>query len=220
MCMFDALVMTLGFEAGPLVSAVASTIAEGLNENARIIIFTAGDEYKDERAERAWLQLQTVIGMMEIPKKLGIKIEKYDVKIDDFVMATLTIKRILNELKDKKVKISITGGMRALGLAVFTAHLLVDWVYAPSLEVYLEGRGMALPIPEIRKLFRLAVTGEKYQVLKAMSPGEFYKPSALAAMLGKDRSTVYRHLRSLVRAGVVDRTERGFSISKLGQLLV
>jgi hypothetical protein len=35
------LVMTLGFEPGPLVSAFASAVAEGLSEGARVLVLTA-----------------------------------------------------------------------------------------------------------------------------------------------------------------------------------
>jgi len=216
--MFDALVMTLGFEPGPLISAMASAVAEGLSENSRIIVLTAG--FKDERAERAWLQLQTVIGMMEIHKKLAVSVEKHEIRLDDFATAVLDVKKILNELEDKRVKISITGGMRALGLAVFTVYLLIKWKHTPSLEVYLEGRGMALPVPEIKKFFEIMITGERYQLIKMMKPGEFYKPTVLATALGKDRSTVYRHLKALAKMGIVNRTEKGFSLSRLGQLLI
>ena len=216
--MLDALIMTLGFEPGPLISAVASAAAEGLNEGARIVVFTAG--FKDERAERAWLQLQTVIGMMELPRRLGVKVEKHEVPLHDFVDAVRSVKQVIDELRRGKVKISITGGMRALGLAVFTAYMLVEWRYEPMLEVYLEGRGMALAMPEMRRLFKLAVRGEKAALLKAMEPGKPYRPATLAAALGKDRSTVYRHLRALADMGVVERTNGGFSLSRLGLLLI
>ncbi|MEM2196173.1 MAG: hypothetical protein QW290_03745, partial [Sulfolobales archaeon] len=140
--MFDSIVLTLGFEPGPLISAVASAAAEGFSEKARIVVFTAG--FPEERSERAWLQLQQVIGMMELEKKLGIKLEKHEVPLDDMASAVLYIKRVLDGLKDGYVKVSVTGGMRALGLALFTAYLLIDWAREPKVEVYLEGRGLAL----------------------------------------------------------------------------
>ncbi|RLF05134.1 MAG: hypothetical protein DRK00_05190 [Thermoprotei archaeon] len=216
--MLDVVVMTLGFEPGPLISTVASAMAEGLSEGARIIVFTAA--FPDERADRAWRQLQNVVGMMELPKRLGIVMEKREVPLDDFVRAICSVKQVLSKLRELRVKISITGGMRAVGLAVYTAYLLVEWRHEPKLEVYLEGRGMALTMPEVRRLFRLAVVGERGRLLRAMEPDKVYRPSNLAAVLGKDRSTVYRQLRALAERGIVKRVNGGFTLSKLGLLLV
>ena len=216
--MIDALVMTLGFEPGPLISAVASAAAEGLAEGARIVIFTAG--FPDERAERAWRQLQDVVSMMELPRRLGVEMEKHEIPLRDLVEAIRVVKEVLSELREKNVKIAITGGMRAVGLAVFIAYLLVDWRYEPRLEVYLEGRGMALSVPEVRKLFRLSLTEERLRLLKFMKPGNVYTPSDLSGFLRKDRSTIYRQLQALLEGGIVERVDGGYRLSRLGLLLI
>jgi hypothetical protein len=62
--MLDALIMTLGFEPGSLVSAAATAATEGLGERARIIVFTAA--LPDERAGRAWLDFQRVLNVMGV----------------------------------------------------------------------------------------------------------------------------------------------------------
>jgi len=214
----DALVMVLGFDPGPLVSAVASSVADGFSPGARIIVFTAG--FPDERAERAWRQFQDVIGLMELPKRLNVKVERYQVPLNDFVEAVCRVKEIFEDLRELRVKISITGGMRALGIAVFLAYMLIDWKYEPSVEVYLEGRGMALKIPEVQRIVKYRLTSERLELLKAMKPGRVYKPSDLSGLLGKDRSTIYRQLQALVEEGFVERADGGYRLSRLGLLLV
>ena len=62
--LIDALVMTLRFEPGPLVSSIASHATEGFNSGAEIIVLTP--DFPDERAERAWLQLQNIFDMMKL----------------------------------------------------------------------------------------------------------------------------------------------------------
>lgn len=221
MCVVGAwggLVVVLGFEPGPLVSAVASCAAEGFCRGARIVVFTAG--FSDERADRAWREFQNIVGMMGLVKSFGVSIERYCIGLDDFVGAVREIKGILEGLRDVKVKISITGGMRALDLAVFLAYMLVDWKFEPCVEVYLEGRGMALRVPEVRRFVKYRITSERLELIRAMEPGRVYKPSDLSGILGKDRSTVYRQLQALVEEGFVERVDGGYRLSRLGVLLV
>ncbi|MEM4411440.1 MAG: hypothetical protein QXO66_01175 [Thermofilum sp.] len=69
--MIDALVMTLGFEPGPLISTIASAASEGFSERAQILVFTSA--FPDERADRAWLELQRIVNMMDFAKRLGLQ---------------------------------------------------------------------------------------------------------------------------------------------------
>jgi len=215
--MLDALVLTLGFEPGPLVSAIASSTAEGFAKEARIIVLTAA--YPDERSERAWLQLQQVFKMMELEKKLNVKLERFEVPLVDLIEAVLHIKEILKTVKEGNVRLAITGGMRALGLALFIAYLFTDWMKEPRVEVYLEGRGMALEVPSIRRLFSIELSESHLEVLRLMKPGVAYASTDLSGLLRKDRSTIYRHLQALVYRGLLERTPEGFKLSKLGLLL-
>jgi hypothetical protein len=124
----DALVMTLGFEPGPLISAYASAVAEGLSEGARVLVLTAA--FPDERSERAWLDFQRVVSMMEATKRLGVELELREVPLDDMASAILEVKRAIAPLRGRSVRVSITGGMRAL--AVLAAVLLTRWEREPA----------------------------------------------------------------------------------------
>ncbi|MCC5998580.1 MAG: CRISPR-associated CARF protein Csa3, partial [Thermofilum sp.] len=154
--------------------------------------------------------------MMEAPRRLGVELELREVPLDDMATAILEIRRVLDGLKGKKVKVALTGGMRALGLAVFSAILLTRWADMPEVEVYLEGRGTALKIPDLKALIRAS---EKcIDLVEVMKNGPA-KLDELAKRLGKDRTTVYRKLRLLLNAGAAKKTPRGYELTPLGQAL-
>lgn len=212
--MFSALVMTLGFEPGPLISAFASAIAEGLSEGARVVVLTAA--FPDERSERAWLDFQRVIGMMDAAKRLGVELELKEVPLEDMASAILEVRRALAALRGRRVKVALTGGMRALCITVLAAVLLSKEVEA-EVEVHLEGRGMALKVPDLRRLIRAS---EKCaDLIEAMSSGPA-KLDELAARLGKDRTTVYRRLKLLLEAGAAKKTPKGYELTPLGHALL
>jgi len=188
-CVIDALVMILGFEPGPLISAFAGAVAEGFSEGARVIVFTAA--FPDERSERAWLEFQRVVNMMEVPRKLGVELELKEVPLDDIASAILEASKITAELRKKKVKVAITGGMRALGIAVFAAVLLTRWEREPEVEVHLEGRGTALKVP------RATYTAENERDVVCVVPDlvsvKGYDLALLSLFRGKEGVDPRRH---------------------------
>ena len=213
----EALVMTLGFEPGPLVSAMAAHASEGFEPGAKIMVLTPG--FRDERAERAWRQLQDVFSMMRL-SQLGVELHRLVVELEDFTSAVLRVKSLFAGLRDKRVKISLTGGMRALVLAVFTAYLLTDWAHVPDVEVFLEGRGMALRVPRLASAIGPKVSKRKLEVLAIMQPNAVYRLVDLCGFLrDRDRSTIYRQLRSLMEDGLVERVDGGFRITPLGLII-
>ncbi|ABL78755.1 transcriptional regulator, TrmB [Thermofilum pendens Hrk 5] len=214
----DALVLTLGFEPGPLISAVASAASEGLAEGARVVVLTAG--FPDERAERAWLEFQRVVGMMGLARRPGFSVEKREVPLDDFVAAVINVKSLFRGLEDKRVRISITGGMRALGIAVLTAYLLTRWRVDPEVEVYLEGQGRALRLPRLSRVLGVGVPEAWLEVLSALEKSGPLGASDLGGLLGKDRSTVFRYLKRMEEAGLVRQVDGGYVATDLGRLLL
>jgi len=213
----EALVMTLGFEPGPLVSAMAAHASEGFEPGAEIIVLTPA--FEDERAERAWRQLQDVFSMMKL-SQTGVELKRLTIELEDFASAVLQVKALFTALKDKKVEISLTGGMRALILAVFTAYLLIDWAHVPDVEVFLEGRGMALRVPRLASAIGPKVSKRKLEVLDVMQPGTIYRLVDLCGFFeDRDRSTIYRHLKGLLKNGLVERANGGFKITPLGLIV-
>ena len=209
-----ALVMTLGFEPGPLVSAVAANAAEGFEPGAEIVVFTPS--FKDERAERAWRELQNIFSMMSLR---DVSLRRLVIDLSDFTSAVLQVKKVFTGLRERRVKISLTGGMRALVLAVFVAYLTTKWEQVPEVEVFLEGRGEALKIPRLAAALGPRVSERKLRVLDFMRPGSTYRIGDLAGLLPQERSTIYRHLKSLAEVGLVERVDGAFKITDLGLVL-
>lgn len=214
--LIDALVMTLGFEPGPLVSSVASHAAEGFRQGAKIIVLTPG--FHDERAERAWRQLQDIFDLMKL-EEAGVTLTRHVINLDDFTQAIIQVKSLFSGFRDKKVHISLTGGMRALILCTFIAYLLTRWRRPPDVWISLEGRGVMLKVPSIAPILKPLVDENKLSLLKAMSPDRVYKPRELHALIGRDRSTLYRYLRALSDLGLIERVGGGFRVTELGRLL-
>ncbi len=215
--MLDALIMTLGFEPGPLVSAVAKHLGEGFNPNAEIIILTP--TFSDERAERAWRELQNIFEMMK-PKDSLLHLKKIEIDLTNCTKAILQVKSILSGFREKKVHISLTGGMRALILATYIACLLTKWVSTPEVDISLEGKGLTLRIPKIASILRPVVSYRKLELLRYMEPGVVYKLDDLCGFLPeRDRSTIYRYLREMTEIGLIERKKRGFKLTELGEIM-
>lgn len=213
--MLDILIMTLGFEPGPLVGCLASHAVEGFASNAEIIVLTPN--FQDERAERAWRQLQNIFDMMKLGE-IGVSLRRHVIDLSDFPKAVRQIKDLFSEFRGKNVQISLTGGMRALILAAFMAYLLTDWRLPPNVEISLEGRGIMLKVPNIASILTPLVDERRRYILRAMSPGRVYRSSELLKLLKRDRSTLYRHLRALCNMGLIERVERRFRLTRLGEL--
>lgn len=211
-----ALVMTLGFEPGPLVSAIAAHASRGFEPGAEVIVLTPS--FEDERAERAWRQLQDIFGMMKL-EDFGVKLHKITIELEEFSSAVLQVKELFSKLMNKVMSISLTGGMRALVLAVFVAYLLTDWSYVPDVEVFLEGRSMALRVPKLAAALGPRVNKRRLRVLEVMRLNTIYNIDDLCGFLSKDRSTTYRYLKELAGIGLVEKIDSGFKITDLGLML-
>jgi len=212
--LFDVIVLTLGFEPGPLIRTIA---ANPLSSNGRIIIFTP--TYRDERCERAFLDFQRIANMMFREERIGkeISIERIYIQLEPLSKGVQEIRKILHDLKDKYVLIALTGGMRALCLAVFIAYLTIPWIKEPMLQVYLEGRGKSIDIPPIRRVLETTISGIKQDILNLLAK-ESKTITQLSIELNRDRSVVYRHISWLESQGLIERKGKFIQITELGML--
>jgi len=211
--MYDALVLTLGFEPGPLMRALAST---PLRHNGLVVVLTP--EFKDERSERAFLDFKRIATMMFKGEELEVKFKRYFIPLRPISKGVQVIRSIFNEIKDKNVSISLTGSMRALVIATFIAYLTTSWTKEPKIHVYLEGRGEHIEIPQVRRVLELAVTDVKQEILNALID----KPKTITELsleLGKDRSVIYRHISWLESRGLINRRGKYIEITELGKML-
>jgi len=209
----DALIMTLGFEPGPLIRSVAS---HNLRADASIIIFTPS--FKDERAERAYLEFKKICDM--ILKDTSINFQKIEVDLTDFVKAIRHIRILLSKFVDKRVAFCFSGGMRALSFAVFVAYLLLEWRHRPNIEVHLEGRSERLIIPPLNEILKVNITKEKSDILRILLQHGGLSAGNIAVLLQKDRSTIYRHLASLLKDGLIRQKGKVYELTDLGLMLV
>jgi len=211
--MYDALVLTLGFEPGPLVRALAST---PLKRGGLVIVLTP--EFKDERSERAFLDFKRIATMMFKGEELEVEFDRHYIPLKPLSKGVQVIRSIFNRIKDRDVSISLTGSMRALIIATFLAYLTTPWVKEPKVCVYLEGRGEYVEIPQVRRIIELAVTDVKQEILNALID----KPktiSELSLELSRDRSVIYRHISWLESRGLISRKGKYIEITELGKML-
>ncbi len=212
-CMYDALVVTLGFEPGPLIRALAST---PLKVDGKVIVLVP--EFKDERSERAFLDFERISRMMLKEDGISIEIDRFEVVLKPLSSGIRKIRLLFRELMNRNIVIALTGSMRALVLATFMAYLLTPWSKEPKICVYLEGRGEAIDVPPVRRVLEFAITDIKQEILNALTK----KPktvSQLSAELGKDRSVIYRHLLWLESKGLITRKGKYIEVTELGKAL-
>jgi len=208
----DALIMTLGFEPGPLIRAVASY---NLKTDASIIVFTP--TFKDDRTERAYLELKKICDIIFKDTQVGL--QKVEVELTNFIEAVRYIKALLSKFTDKHIGICLSGGMRALCFAVYTAYLMLEWQYDPNIEVHLEGRAERLIIPPVHKIIKTEISEEKLNILRLLSQYKQLSIGDIANLMQKDRSTVYRHVQSLLKNGFVKQKGRIYELTELGVML-
>ncbi|MEM1542859.1 MAG: CRISPR-associated CARF protein Csa3 [Ignisphaera sp.] len=210
---YDALVLTLGFEPGPLIMATAS---HNLRLGGSIIVFTSG--FKDDRAERAYLEFKKICDI--IYKDAAISLEKIEVDLTDFLKAVRQVKEILSKFMDKRIAFCFSGGMRALCFAVFIAYLTLNWKHKPIIEVHLEGRAERLAIPALNEVIKINVSEEKMSVLRLLSKHGSLSAGNIAVLMHKDRSTIYRHLTSLIESGLIRQKGKMYELTDLGLMLI
>ena len=214
--MYDVVVMTLGFEPGPLIRALAS---HPIVEGGDVIIFVPN--YEDERAERAFQDFKRICSMMFLDekKKIKINIKRYVINIDDIEVGISQVRSILGKYCNNNVAICLSGGMRALCIAVLLGAFLINWKRKPSIMAYLEGQGKYVVIPYVADIMKLVITDVKLEILRALRDGP-KTISELSIILDKDRSTIYRHLKWLAKNGLIEYEKHLVKLTRLGRLMV
>jgi len=81
--------MTLGFELWPSRERYGSVCLQGVRAGSKIFVLTSS--FKDERAERAWRQLQDVFGMMKLGD-FGVELQRLVIDLEDFTSAVLRVR--------------------------------------------------------------------------------------------------------------------------------
>jgi len=211
--LYDALILTLGFEPGPLIRALAST---PLRSNGLVAVLMP--EFKDVRSERAFLDFKRIANMMFKNERISIDIKRFEISLKPLSKGVQEVRLIFKEFMDREVAIALTGSMRALILAVFIAYLTIPWIKEPRIFIYLEGRGESVEVPQVRRVLELAVTDVKQEILNALASGP-KTITQLSVELGRDRSVIYRHLSWLESRGLIERKGKYVESTELGKAL-
>jgi len=142
-------------------------------------------------------------------------IELIPLKIEDFEGLVSEIKlKITSEItKHSTVVINLTGGMRVLVLATYTALLFIPRSLFNGRNLIIEveredGNSLINIPPEIILVSRLIdrITNEKLRIIKALLERGEADAQSLSEIFKLDVSTVRRHLDSLEELGLVEIT--------------
>ncbi|RLE57410.1 MAG: hypothetical protein DRJ40_03645 [Thermoprotei archaeon] len=216
------LVLTLGFEEK---FAFRMLTRHGLDRGDRILILTG------RAVERTVKAIETI---KEFVKKYfpgEIDVEFYEVDLSNFIEAVRRIRDVLSRYIPSydKVIINLTGGMRVLILATFTALLLLSVNLGERIthiEVEFEDGTYLVKIPQNlpRMLLNVrSLTRERIELLRAIQELGEVTVKDLAKVLGKDESTIRRQIYELEKLELVEVTKTRptkIKVTELGRLLI
>lgn len=197
---------TLGFEEK---FAIRAFTRRGLDAGDHIILLTAKPAV--DRVLRAYDMLR---GFVERYYGGGVGVELAQIDVRDFPSAVAEIKTLLlKRLEGRDLLIvNLTGGLRALVLAAYTAALIVsDAAKELALEVEFEDGSYLVEVPKgIVNALKLlwSPSEERREVLRRIAARGEADAASLARELGLDPSTARRHIHRLEEEGLVEVVSR------------
>jgi len=195
--MKTALILTLGFDERFCFRAI---LRHGIKEGDEVVLITAG---LVDRVKKAYEWIKTVV-----ERSYDVEVKLIEVDVKNLMKAILDVVKILDEYKDWNVIVNLSGGMRILTIIMLFA-LTIKPMRHIKVEIELEDLSALIEIPT--QLFAVGdvkskLTNEKIEVLKLIS--RFEEVKEIVKVLGKDASTVRRHIASLVEMGLVSVEKR------------
>ncbi|MEM1546995.1 MAG: CRISPR-associated CARF protein Csa3 [Candidatus Methanomethylicia archaeon] len=194
--MSRVIITTLGFEEK---FTVRSITRHGLDRGDKIVLITGP---RVEKSEKAVSFIKDFISKYYLSE---VSVSVKDIPIHDIYETISRIKQILIEETRgfDKVIVNLSGGMRIIIIAVILALTLLD-IQDLMLEVETEDSSLLITIPR-DLLYLPKVEGGKLDVLKVITrkskPVSVYE---IAETLGRDESTVRRHLQKLRRLKLIE----------------
>jgi len=195
--MKTALILTLGFDERFCFRAI---LRHGIKEGDEVVLITAG---LVDRVKKAYEWIKTMV-----ERSYDVEVKLIEVDVKNLMKAILDVVKILDEYKDWNVIVNLSGGMRILTIIMLFA-LTIKPIRHIKVEIELEDLSALIEIPT--QLFAVGdvkskLTNEKIEVLKLIS--RFEEVKEIVKVLGKDASTVRRHIASLVEMGLVSVEKR------------
>ncbi|RLF00258.1 MAG: hypothetical protein DRJ63_03100, partial [Thermoprotei archaeon] len=129
-------------------------------------------------------------------KSTPIQTKLYPIKLEDFTQAVKQIKQIIakHAQQAKQVKFILSGGMRALILATYTAIILSQKILKEKQKqiiVDLENLEGYIQLPDITKVIKpVQLTKEKIEILQLIE-NQPLTAKQITNKLNKDTSTIY-----------------------------
>ncbi len=196
--MGTTLIVTFGFDEKFCYRAI---MRNGIGDGDRIILITAGAV---EKVLNAYDHVRKFVSTTYN----DVKVELIEVNPRDFVSGVLRVLEILRSVEGRVV-VNLSGGMRVLSLMVYAALTLLD--KGARIEIELEDFSGVVEISEaLVKLPRVLSTlsDEKIKLVKTVKELGEVEAMKLAKILGKDASTVRRHIYELEEASLVEIVSR------------
>ncbi|HIP25485.1 MAG TPA: CRISPR locus-related DNA-binding protein [Archaeoglobus profundus] len=195
--MKTALILTLGFDERFCFRAI---LRHEIKEGDEIVLITAG---LVDKVKKAYEWIKTVV-----ERSYDVKIKLIEIDVKNLMKAILDVVNLLDEYKDWNVIVNLSGGMRILTIIMLFA-LTIKSMRHIKVEIELEDLSALIEIPT--QLFvvgdvKSKLTNEKIEILKLIS--QFEEVKKIVEVLGKDASTIRRHIASLVEMGLVNVEKR------------
>ncbi|RKZ06592.1 hypothetical protein DRQ05_04520 [bacterium] len=210
--MHRVFILTLGWNVEPVLGTLTR---HSLHHGDHIVFLVP--EFKDERSDKAILTIK------EHLENLGfyvrVEVVKLPTSFKEAVLKTLDL--IERYSKNKEVVINISGGMRYIILATYTAFLMCNKRNIILDELAIEGRkqNIVLALPP---LIRFEPNEEERKIIEILREGEADLESIQDVLdIDKSKATLWKHLNKLVKAGIVEvRKEGRKNIYKLRARLI
>lgn len=206
--------LTLGFDERFCYRAI---LRHGVSEGDRIVLFTGRVV---ERVRRAYDWIRTFLkASYPNVETMLIELDVYDIE-----GSLRKVLEVLRELNSYRLVVNLSGGMRVLSIIVLFA-LVLSGIGDLELEIELEDFSGVVEIPNTLLLLpsiKPLITREKLDILRLIAEGK-EDVRSIAESIGKDESTVRRHLAFFERYGLVEVKKRKplkIKPSKLLELLL
>jgi len=198
------LIYTLGFEEKYVLRGI---INRGIKPEDKIWIIIP--KPRNERTDVALNNLRTIAG-----KLYGVKIEDFEVPIDDVYEAVSTLRSFFKErMREDKIALNLSGGMKILVLAVLAAVNSLNMEC--EIDILREDLAKYYTFPI--ELFRsMGLDDVDRRILKALM-NNAKGVSEVARSIGVSKSTVWRRLEILARKGLVEKKDKRYVITGLGR---
>jgi len=211
--MRKAFILTLGFDERFCYRAI---LRHGIADGDKIVLITAGIV---EKVRKAYEWIRTFV-----ERSYDVEVRLVEVDVRDLLKAIREVMDLLDEFEDYSLVINLSGGMRASAVTVLFA-LLMKPKRNVKLEMELEDLSGVVEIPS--SLIRMCeikenLTEERKRVLRSIAEGN-KDTRSLAKALGKDVSTIRRHISALEELGLVRPMRRKpleVTITELAKLIM